>query len=284
LTFEQLESTVRAASAGDDRGIWQRLVDSKHPPDTDAEAAFVDAVSRNLQLGRFLLLVVGDGIRSDLLSLGDLLASQPSLGFHLELVEVQLFGMPGSAGDLLVVPRVVGATQEVTRAVVEVRNPERAAVSVSVEVPSPETPPSGRFGSVDEFIAAMADNVGEAQARAAADLVEWWQRARSGVVKLNKTSVNLSVPYSRSQSRSVSVMTLYANGRAVGSVEPMAEWRGIIPADDALARFQAAGFDGDPGWPEQTLDCTQLQQRERVEQLLAWADELIRHADRAVPR
>jgi hypothetical protein len=277
LSYEELEAVVREASPDDDRSIWQRLLDSAHAPEVDSEARFVDTVSRNLRMGRFLLLVVGDGIRSDLHSLAALLGSQPSLGFHLELVELRLYRMPD--GDLLAIPGLIGRTQEVERAVVEIRNPEHAAVSVAVEMPPPaERRTDGRFESVESFVAAVADSVGEERAEAFGRLVSWWQQERSGVVKLNKRSVNLTVPSALTKGGSVSAMTLYDDGRAMGTVAPMSTWRSIVPADDALARFQAAGFAGHPEWPECDLDCTRPEERDRIERLLVWADEVIRSA------
>jgi hypothetical protein len=68
-------------------------------------------------------------------------------------------------------------------------------------------------------------------------------------------------------------MTLYDSGIAEGSVAPMSEWRGIIARDEAMARYEAAGFRGDPAFPRLDLDCTVTSQSERIEELLAWADD-----------
>lgn len=278
LSYEELDEAVRVASPGDDRTMWERVVGSAYAPSIDTEHGFVNTVTRNLKMGSFLLLVVGDGIRSDLHGIASLLGSQPSLGFHLELVEVRLYRMPD--GALLVVPNLVGRTQEVTRAVVQIHNPERADVSVTVEVPQTDQPPGrGRFDSVDEFVANAAESIGDDRAAAIEGVIEWWQKERAGVVTLNKTSVNLAVPYRHCPSGRVSVMTVYVNGRVEGSVAPMAEWRGLLPADEALARFQAAGFEGDPSWPRCDPDFTHPAERQRLEQLLIWADELIRDAE-----
>jgi len=108
------------------------------------EAAFTDAVSRNLRLGRFLLLIVGDGIREDVEHLSDFLQQTPQYGFTLGLIEMGLYRTESNEDDLLFVqPRVLARTQEVTRAVVEPREGIRAE-DVNVRIPT--EPPAGKGG------------------------------------------------------------------------------------------------------------------------------------------
>lgn len=280
MSYDDLDQAVRVASPGDNRSIWQRVLDSGRPPAVDTEGSFVDTVARNLAHGRFLLLIVGDGIRSDLQGLADLLSAHPTLGFHLELVELRVYRVPDST-DLLVVPSLVGRTAEVTRAVLEIRNPNAADVSVAVDLPAPPREPSVKYTSIDEFHNALADGVGEARAAATVDLITWWRDHCHGLLKYNKRSINLSSPYRHTPGGSISVMTLYDSGIAEGSVAPMSDWRGIISGEDAMAHYEAAGFRGDPKFPKVDLDCTVTSQRERVEELLLWADETIRSASAA---
>ncbi|MCC7423148.1 MAG: hypothetical protein IT428_22965 [Planctomycetaceae bacterium] len=85
------------------------------------ELTFVDSISRNLRLGRFLLLIAGDGIREDVEHLVEFLQKTPQLHFTLALVEIGLYQLSdGKADDLLVQPRILARTQEVTRSIVEI--------------------------------------------------------------------------------------------------------------------------------------------------------------------
>jgi hypothetical protein len=61
----------------------------------------------------------------------------------------------------------------------------------------------------------------------------------------------------------------------------MVEWREIVPLDEALPPFVAAGFDAsDEMWPRLTdFDLTQPDTRARIERLLTWADDRIRGAE-----
>lgn len=82
------------------------------------EVAFTDALTHNLRRGRFLLLIVGDGIREGVEAITEYLGGQSGLHFTLGLVEMPVFGAPD--GGRLVVPRVLARTTLITREVVAV--------------------------------------------------------------------------------------------------------------------------------------------------------------------
>lgn len=92
------------------------------------ESAFNDALSLNLRRGRFLLLIVGDGIREGVEAIAEYLQRHAGLHFSLGLVEMPVYVLPN--GDRLVVPRVLVRTVTVTRHVVAV--PEGHAVAETV--------------------------------------------------------------------------------------------------------------------------------------------------------
>ena len=101
------------------------------------EREFVDRVSRNLRLGRFVLLIVGDGIREGVEQMADFLNQTPRLRFTLGLVEMGLYALDPEADppEFYVQPRIVARTREVTRAVVEIKTPVRPD-DIRVSVPS----------------------------------------------------------------------------------------------------------------------------------------------------
>ena len=86
-------------------------------PDVD-ESQFNDALTANLRRGRFLLLIVGDGIREGVEAIADYLQVHMGLHFSLGLVEMPIFTLP--SGDRLVVPRVLARANIMTRTVIEV--------------------------------------------------------------------------------------------------------------------------------------------------------------------
>jgi hypothetical protein len=104
------------------------------------EIAFNDALTANLRRGRFLLLIVGDGIREGVEAIAEYLQVHAGLHFSLGLVELPMYLMPD--GSRLVAPRVLAKTIIVTREVValpdgyalqEVRDPETDGDEVDPE-------------------------------------------------------------------------------------------------------------------------------------------------------
>ncbi len=82
------------------------------------EVQFNDALTANLRRGRFLLLIIGDGIREGVEAIAEYLQVHAGLHFSLGLIELPVYIMPD--GKRLVVPRVVARTLVVTRNVIQV--------------------------------------------------------------------------------------------------------------------------------------------------------------------
>jgi hypothetical protein len=80
------------------------------------ETAFNDALSSNLRRGRYLLLIVGDGIREGVEAIAEYLQAHAGLHFSLGLVELPIFEL--ASGQRLAIPRVLAKTELITRTVV----------------------------------------------------------------------------------------------------------------------------------------------------------------------
>ncbi|MBW3597796.1 MAG: hypothetical protein KY475_11035, partial [Planctomycetes bacterium] len=152
-SYEDLDAKAKKATQ---KSLWELISSCAERLE---EARFVDAVSRNMRAGRFLLLIVGDGIREEMERLAEFLQSTPQLRFTLALVELQLYRL-GSDGRLLVIPVVVGRTTEVVRAVVRVTSTEGAHVDVSLDVrDDPDNATLRRPAlTYDEFFAELANS------------------------------------------------------------------------------------------------------------------------------
>ncbi|MGO4389060.1 hypothetical protein AB4Y85_16135 [Microvirga sp. 2YAF29] len=82
------------------------------------EIGFNDALTLNLRRGRFLLLIVGDGIRVGVETIAEYLQGHSGLHFTLGLVELPVYQL--ADGARIVVPRVLAKTQTLVRSVIEV--------------------------------------------------------------------------------------------------------------------------------------------------------------------
>lgn len=61
-TYEDLQREVNRRSKGSGNSLYQ-IFSKEDSPFLVDEQSFIDSISRNLKQGRFLLLIVGDGIR-----------------------------------------------------------------------------------------------------------------------------------------------------------------------------------------------------------------------------
>jgi hypothetical protein len=113
LTYSDL-NTEYSKKNPDSRGKDNPLYDmvAAYAPDTPDEAVFVDRVSRNLREGRFLLLIVGDGIREELAALSEYLLHH-SLRYAFGLVQIKLFKLPED--QFLALPSIMAKTQTIER-------------------------------------------------------------------------------------------------------------------------------------------------------------------------
>ena len=82
------------------------------------ESQFVDAITRNLKLGRVLLLIVGDGIRSGVEALTQSLQRHAGFHFTLSLIEMPVYRLP--TGQFIVQPRILARTENIERGIVSV--------------------------------------------------------------------------------------------------------------------------------------------------------------------
>ncbi len=121
-SYEDLQREVSRRLQRKGNALFE-LVAEQYPDVSEGE--FVDEIQRTLQHGRFLLLIVGDGIREGAGAITEFLGNVGSLEFTFGLVEVAIFKNPDIG--MLVQPRVLARTVELQRIVIEV--PEGASIS-----------------------------------------------------------------------------------------------------------------------------------------------------------
>jgi|ERR1017187_473866 hypothetical protein len=116
-TYERLQDAIRhtkpleGADENTTRSLYE-LVSAKGELD---EASFHDTVSRNLKRGRFLLLIVGDGIREGVEGMAEFLQQHAGFHFTLAFVEIALFE---TRAGYIAQPRVLARTTMIPRGIV----------------------------------------------------------------------------------------------------------------------------------------------------------------------
>lgn len=78
------------------------------------EASFIDNLQNNLKKGRFLLTIIGDGIRENMEELSDYIHRNGNLNFTLALIELPVYKNPANE-ELIITPRILAKTKEIER-------------------------------------------------------------------------------------------------------------------------------------------------------------------------
>ncbi len=113
-SYSDLQREVSARTGIPGNFLFERV--KRHCPEL-LEHQFIDAVTRGLRGGRFLLLLAGDGIREDVQVLGSLLNRNAASGFSFGMFEVALYAT-ADRQQILVQPRPLVRTQILERIVV----------------------------------------------------------------------------------------------------------------------------------------------------------------------
>ena len=116
LDYDQLEAAVRKADF-DGADSPERLYDLVDGADALPEETFVDRVNRNLRNGRVVVLLAGDGIRSDAESLVNSLQAHANFHFTIGLVEMPVYvrRLPEGTEEVILMPHTLLKTVTVPR-------------------------------------------------------------------------------------------------------------------------------------------------------------------------
>ena len=77
------------------------------------EASFIDATARALRSGRFLMVIVGDGIQEGVEAIAELVNRNAASAFQLAMVEAALYDV--GDGAVAIQPRVLARTRLIER-------------------------------------------------------------------------------------------------------------------------------------------------------------------------
>ncbi|ACB84393.1 hypothetical protein [Natranaerobius thermophilus] len=159
-SFDELNERVKAYNYnyhGTRAGIIETI--RKHNPEIN-ESELVDSICKNMQRGRFLLLIVGDGIRESVEEMVNYLNQTPSILFTLALVELQMYKL--DQNDYLVIPQIITRTREITRAVVKIDGVSIDKVEVDVDTSEDKSKKKKRRKlDEEEFYEKLSEHVSE---------------------------------------------------------------------------------------------------------------------------
>jgi len=273
-TFEELEEKVRGYNLQHRQsslGILDslRLIEDIEESE---EQVIIDAITRNLQRGRFLLLVVGDGIRESVETMADFLQQTPQLHFTLALVELQVYELGGEEEKrLLVIPQVVARTREITRAVVRVEGKaiESIQVTVDTKIETGGKPSPRRTLTEDEFFGLLKPNVTSEDIEFTNRLIKDMQELGC-VIDWKKGSFVVKLPDPSESGQLLSLLVVPTDGRTYLRAELRNQLRSLgfpehISSD--YARESSKLFDNCresekvPGYWSRTVKLSELREK-----------------------
>ena len=213
-SFDDLNQAVRnSLSTGGLPSATDALqIMKQHEGDFD-EANFIDAVTRNLARGYFLLLVIGNGIREGVEEISKYLQQAPGLHFSLALVELNLYRVnQGEDFPLYIQPRTIARTVELVRAVVDVKAPTEFKVDITVPTEEEvKTGKSRRKLTESIFYKELAENTTKETASQVQSLVQELQDM--GVVPVwRATAVSMRYPDPGNSGQKFTVVVLTLSG------------------------------------------------------------------------
>ena len=222
-TFEDLDQTVRDYTRkyeGSSMGVIELMKQRFGLTDAE-EISMVDSIMKNIRQGRFLLLIIGDGIRESVEDMVEYLNQNPQIQFTLGLVEIKVYRLQdGDVERRLAIPQIVMRTREVTRAVVIVEG--GAGANIHIDLPTVSPAVAANSGSnIEEavFFSELENAAGTKVAEAVRQFKEECL-AMGCVVEWKKSSfvVKLSDP-SGSRKR-LTLLVINKNGSGYGGWLP----------------------------------------------------------------
>ena len=115
-SYSDLQKAINSRTSMSGNHLFN-LVQAKHP--TIQEAEFIDNVETALRQGKFMLLIAGDGIKSDVKALTELIDRQSTAAFTFGMVEVAMYQAPDKS--ILVQPRLLASTVMLERTLIIVQ-------------------------------------------------------------------------------------------------------------------------------------------------------------------
>ena len=109
--YSKFESECLKAGKYSKKSLFDII--SKDQPDIE-EPEFIDNVQKNLEKGRFLLLIIGDGIQENMEDLVNYIHRSGNLHFTLGLIELPVYENK-EKNELIITPRILAKTKEIER-------------------------------------------------------------------------------------------------------------------------------------------------------------------------
>lgn len=186
--YQKFEIECLKAYKGNKKSLFE-IVHEFHP-DIE-EAIFIDNVQKNLKKGRFLLAIIGDGIRENMEELVHYIHRSGNLHFTLALIEISIYKkLEGK--ELIITPRILAKTKEIERIVFRILDDKAEFIQA-------ETQDFSKGESVSEkvFFERLEESIGKEKSLQTKEFIAKLSNELNIIAKLGRgkrLSLNLKSP------------------------------------------------------------------------------------------
>jgi hypothetical protein len=164
------------------------IIQSSFDPDSE-EVPTENMIAKNLRLGRFLILIVSDHIRSSLVDMLTYVNRYPHLATNVGLVELQCYQMPGDQSEIMVVPSIVAKTEIVERSIVQVNIVPEVEHTLSVEQIKNEPGSESRRAISEDVFWETLKQKSPASVGPARKILEHFHSHSEIILKMRRTAI-----------------------------------------------------------------------------------------------
>lgn len=248
ISYDELSKKINAANkTNDENPLFQIAQNIKEDID---ETQFVDSVSRNMRLGRNLLLIVGDGIQEGLEKLAGFIQNNMALHFTMGLVEIGLYKLPSSSA-MVIVSKVIAKTTIIERGILRIES-GNAQIVLPEQNTASSVKPRAQSLTEEEFFENLGSNSQKYVdwlkyiLEKSSDLGVTWDMERSLILRYeHDEEISVGIGYFRQDGRYITSNCTWALSKFglddVG-MKFIADLLKILPGSDV--RFNRNG--GDP--------------------------------------
>ncbi len=189
-SFDKLDNEIKNKHPNK-KGIIESINEFENI-DNEYNSVLIDNIHRNLKRGRFLLLIVGDGIRESVEDMVDYLSKSAQLLFTLGLVELQIYKRQDN-DEMIVVPNLITRTKEITRGIIKIDNQTNANISIETDFSEDKTKSTKSSLSEEEFFDTLLSKTDNKKLKIAKNILNRF-REENYEVRWNTASYVIETP------------------------------------------------------------------------------------------
>lgn len=115
-SYEELDNLYKEYN-NTSSSLFKEMIKHSYQKAED-ESIFIDIVEKNIKNARFLLMIVGDGIREGVKGMVEFLNSTPNMQYRFALCELEVYELKDNSR--LVIPRITTKTKIIERGIIRI--------------------------------------------------------------------------------------------------------------------------------------------------------------------